>query len=76
MPRHEDLTGRRFGLLTCLSFAGADENGMARWHVRCDCGTKFVTWRVNLLSGATRSCGCLRSALTAQRNSSRKRVSI
>lgn len=48
-----DLTGRRFGRLTILSFEDRNENGNAIWRVRCDCGT-------NITRGLTRSCGCLR----------------
>lgn len=58
------MTGRRFGRLTCTGFAGSDDNGMARWHVHCDCGTDFVAYRINLIRGATRSCGCSRRKTT------------
>lgn len=61
MSRYDDLTGRRFGRLVCLSFEGSDERGMARWKVRCDCGFEFVAWRVNLIQGRTMSCGCYKS---------------
>lgn len=55
-----DLTGKRFGRLTVLSFSGRNENGNALWLVRCDCGTEFVCLGTNLKAGLTRSCGCLR----------------
>lgn len=72
MDRHEDLTGRRFGRVVCVGFAGSDERGMARWLVRCDCGMEFVAYRINLLRGATRSCGCMKKELLTIRNHGRK----
>ena len=71
-PKYQDLTGRRFGRLVCQSFAGSDENGMARWNVRCDCGTAFVVYRINLLSGGTKSCGCWKKEQLTIRNYGRK----
>ena len=32
----------------------------ARWFVRCDCGKEKTASSASLLSGLTRSCGCLR----------------
>jgi hypothetical protein len=53
-----DLIGQEFGRLVVVSRAGS-RNGHATWFCRCDClGSKVVTTQA-LLSGATRSCGCL-----------------
>ncbi|MBN1909346.1 MAG: hypothetical protein JW818_06385 [Pirellulales bacterium] len=38
-----------------------------RVSVRCDCGTETYVWVHNLKAGATRSCGCLRADLAAER---------
>ena len=51
-----DRTGRRYGMLTVLSFVDT-EDGHARWLCQCDCGSEPVIvphWR--LKRGG--SCGC------------------
>lgn len=71
MTRRIDMTGRRYGRVTVLEFAGlAEVSGAARWKCRCDCGTVFITNGYALRGGACRSCGCLRA------ESSRSRASI
>jgi len=57
-----DLAGQRFGMLTVLRLAGnpcTSSSGSAQWLCRCDCGSEIVTLARNLVSGDTRSCGCL-----------------
>lgn len=54
--RREDLTGKRFGRLTVLEYAGF--NGYAMWRCRCDCGKEIVTRASSLKNGHTTSCGC------------------
>jgi len=56
-PPLEDLTGRRFGLLTVLEYAGK-RDGMHCWRCRCDCGNEAVVGQTLLRSGKTKSCGC------------------
>lgn len=68
MGRRIDLTGKRFGRLTAISFAGTNDAGDALWKVRCDCGVEFQTLGAFLTSGRTKSCGCYRSECTANRN--------
>ena len=70
--RYEEMTGRRFGRLTCIRFDGSNEDGMAKWVVRCDCGTEFTAYRVNLVNGSTKSCGCLKREFLIRYNKNRK----
>ncbi len=56
--RIKDLTGRRFGRLIVLAYAGK-RDGMHRWRCLCDCGRETVVGQTPLLSGRTKSCGCL-----------------
>ena len=59
-PRTEDLTGRRFGMLTVLSRADyKSENGQILWNCACDCGGKIVAPTGQLNAGYRKSCGCL-----------------
>lgn len=55
-----DLTGQRFGRLTVLGYEGS-RKGRTLWRCRCDCGRETIVLRPNLISGATKSCGCLRA---------------
>lgn len=57
--RREDLTGKRFGRLTVISFYDHNKYGQPVWMCKCDCGnTSFVTGS-DLRSNSTLSCGCL-----------------
>ena len=59
-----NLVGNRYGRLTVLSEADPIIRGNHRarraWLCLCDCGKKIIKAEDNLLSGHTRSCGCLR----------------
>lgn len=60
----EDLVGRQFGRLTVLSFNGRVTQGSIvsyMWDCACSCGRCTVVSRRKLMSGSTKSCGCLRS---------------
>ena len=57
--RINDLIGRRFGKLTVISFAGTTKHNMAKWNCKCDCGNKTIVSSNCLVSGDTKSCGCL-----------------
>jgi hypothetical protein len=54
-----DITGRRFGSLLAVSFYGRSPSGHYYWLCRCDCGNERGASRSHLMSGHTRSCGCL-----------------
>lgn len=54
----KDLTGRRFGRLTCLEPVGKNKYGVI-WKCLCDCGNTTMVNRGNLLGHNTKSCGCL-----------------
>lgn len=54
-----NLTGQRFGLLTVI---GIDDRGTKKtyWMCQCDCGNVKSVRSDSLLSGAVKSCGCLK----------------
>lgn len=56
-----DLTGQRFGRLVALYPRKKEYNEYTKviWHCRCDCGKEIETRADCLLTGATRSCGCI-----------------
>lgn len=55
----KDLAGMKFGRLTAIELVGM-QGPFYLWRCKCDCGEEIVTQRGSLLSGRTRSCGCLR----------------
>lgn len=59
-PGQKDLSGQRFGNLEVTGYYGKTA-GMHRWECRCDCGKTAIVGQTPLLSGKTRSCGCLRA---------------
>lgn len=57
MREIKDLTGKKFGHLVVMGYAGKKSERTA-WNCRCDCGNEVVVLGVNLNSGNTKSCGC------------------
>lgn len=55
----KDLTGQRFGRLVVI---GVDDRGTRKTYLycQCDCGTVKSIRSDGLLSGAVKSCGCLK----------------
>ena len=55
----KDITGQRFSMLTVLKRAGTNKHRKALWKCKCDCGRTTVVSSVDLVTGNTKSCGCL-----------------
>lgn len=56
-----DLTGKQFGRLTVLHpTAERDRKGSVYWKCKCECGKEITLTEDNLVSGAYKSCGCLK----------------
>lgn len=53
-----DLHGKKFGLLTAMNASGKSGSNIS-WLCKCDCGAETEVRSSHLVSGATRSCGCL-----------------
>lgn len=60
----DDITGRVFGRLTVLGYTGA--NNM--WRCQCSCDNKTIKdiHRDSLMTGKTRSCGCMKETYRKQ----------
>lgn len=56
----KDITGQRFGRLVALERLDKKRGSSFMWRCQCDCGKTVETSANSLLSGNTRSCGCLR----------------
>lgn len=70
-PRFIDLTGKRFGRLLVIEYAGFAKT-KAMWHCQCDCGSCVTLNRGTLVDGTTQSCGCLQRELTSSRSTKHK----
>lgn len=63
MSRRLDLTGKKFGRLTGVSYAYTD-NGLRYWLFECDCGNKIISTGRSVKNGQAKSCGCSRYGKT------------
>lgn len=66
MGKMIDLSGKRFGRLVVVDFAGLNNRHQAQWKCECDCGNTVVTDGSRLRSGMTKSCGCLQKDRTSE----------
>lgn len=55
--KYKDLTGKKFGRIQILSF-NSIHNG-TYWNCICDCGNAKIIKGSSLVSGLTKSCGCI-----------------
>jgi hypothetical protein len=61
------LIGQRFGRLTVQKRAPNSACGRTMWVCRCGCGQEKIVDGAQLISGKTRSCGCLRKEIAKER---------
>lgn len=59
-----DISGQRFGRLVAIEYAGKitseiSPTTISLWKCKCDCGNQITVRYPALISGNTRSCGCL-----------------
>jgi hypothetical protein len=62
----KDLTNCRFGRLIVIDLS-PNLDPVAIWRCRCDCGKEKLVKHLNLKSGRTKSCGCLKRDTTISR---------
>lgn len=64
-PHRVDMTGKRCGLLTVVSYRGPHINGgYAMWNCVCDCGKDVIAYGFALREG--RKISCLNNACHQQ----------
>lgn len=61
MTHVNDITGKTYGRVVVLRRNITDRHRHATWVCQCSCGIVFVASGINLRTGNTKSCGCLRS---------------
>lgn len=71
MGYRKDLTGKRFGMLVVVSYAGKMQSGKQKktmWKCICDCGNEKIVSAGCLQSGHTTSCGCFHKKMVGDIN--------
>lgn len=69
MGAKKHLEGMRFGRLTVLYEPPQRTGRLVTWVCQCDCGNRTAPIpSIQLLSGKTRSCGCLKNDLIKERS--------
>lgn len=53
----KDLTGKKFGKLTVISYAFS-KDGKRFWKCKCDCGNEIFVYTARLTIGEKTNCGC------------------
>lgn len=72
MPRGypvKEIVGQRFGMLVVVCRQGTIRRS-ASWECLCDCGNTTVTLGHRLVSGHTKSCGCISNVVRVRRGDS------
>lgn len=72
MSRFKDLSGIKFGRLTCIEVAGRDDKSRCvLWKCQCECGNQTLVRSNSLLMGNTKSCGCLQRSIASDESTKR-----
>ena len=66
MAKFKDLTGQKFGKLTVIKPVGKNQKGNYLWECECACGNTSIVRSSNLLTGDTKSCGCLQREMASK----------
>ena len=61
-----DLSGKKFGRVTVIKRV-ENKNNRVAYLCKCDCGNEFITLSQHLVSGCTKSCGCLNREKASKR---------
>lgn len=65
--RKKDISGQKFGRLTAINCQ--TKNRKTYWNCICECGKITSVQLSSLVSGTTKSCGCLHKEITKNRGS-------
>lgn len=60
VPAPRNITGMRFGRLIAIKWVGKNKHNQSIWECKCDCGNIIDINSNSLISGNTKSCGCLK----------------
>lgn len=65
--KYKNIAGVKFSRLLALYPSGRTRNNTYVWACKCDCGNITNVFSGNLIRGTTKSCGCLRNEMSANR---------
>jgi hypothetical protein len=68
-----DETGKRYGRWMVI---GRSRGSYEKWECRCDCGNEGIVTRTNLISGNSKSCGCLQKERASEGGMKNRRYSV
>lgn len=74
MPKLIDLTGKKFEKLTVIKRVGTKQ-GSPLWLCECECGNSMFVITRSLMTGNTKSCGCIHAKQLSDRNRSNSKHS-
>lgn len=63
-----DISGNKFGELIAIQFHSRGILNRPKWLCKCSCGNEKVVYYSFLMSGHTKSCGCLKRINTVRAN--------
>lgn len=63
MSKVHEIKGQKFARLTAIECVGSDIHKNKLWKFRCDCGNEIISAAKTVVSGKTKSCGCLRKEI-------------
>src|ERR1700743_1731919 len=63
MKQYHIKEGDKFGRLTCLKFSHIGKHNRSHFVFKCECGKEKVILGSGVISGNTKSCGCLSSEI-------------
>jgi hypothetical protein len=73
MSKH-DLTNQKFGRLIAMNEHGKSVSNRVTWLCQCDCGREKIVESKKLVSGHTKSCGCLNTERITKHGMSRTKI--
>lgn len=62
----KNILGEKFGRLKVIKYLGLNEDGKTIWKCECECGNIKTIRGSALLSGRTKSCGCLQKDINKE----------
>ena len=71
MPDCINMSGQRYGRLTCIERVPNDKNRKTLWRCICDCGKVVIVCAGDIRNGKVKSCGCLHDELAGERSRNR-----
>lgn len=61
------VPGDRFGMLVAVKLMPQKKYERSKWLFKCDCGNEKIILENSILTGKTRSCGCLQTKVAKNR---------